>query len=276
MVKKKVGVLKVIDLNYTLLILLALILGCKETPIIIDKDSTIQIASISSSILDMDVNYSVYLPPSYESGGPFPVLYLLHGYYGNHLDWPRNGMRQIMDRELNSGNSTEMIVIMPDGMDSFYIDDFDERKLDYEQFFFQEFVPELESKFNIVKAKTHRGIAGLSMGGYGATTYGLKYHHLFSFAYSMSGVVFLDEKFENIFEIVNSKTSTELTQLPKIFLDCGTEDFLFESNDYLSNFLTQKNIEHTFTKGIGAHEWSYWVNSLPIAINEFSTSLLSN
>jgi enterochelin esterase-like enzyme len=276
MVKKKVGVLKVIDLNYTLLILLALILGCKETPIIIDKDSTIQIASISSSILDMDVNYSVYLPPSYESGGPFPVLYLLHGYYGNHLDWPRNGMRQIMDRELNSGNSTEMIVIMPDGMDSFYIDDFDERKLDYEQFFFQEFVPELESKFNIVKAKTHRGIAGLSMGGYGATTYGLKYHHLFSFAYSMSGVVFLDEKFENIFEIVNSKTSTELTQLPKIFLDCGTEDFLFDSNDYLSNFLTQKNIEHTFIKGIGAHEWSYWVNSLPIAINEFSTSLLSN
>jgi enterochelin esterase-like enzyme len=276
MVKKKVGVLKVIDLNYTLLILLALILGCKETPIIIDKDSTIQIASISSSILDMDVNYSVYLPPSYESGGPFPVLYLLHGYYGNHLDWPRNGMRQIMDRELNSGNSTEMIVIMPDGMDSFYIDDFDERKLDYEQFFFQEFVPELESKFNIVKAKTHRGIAGLSMGGYGATTYGLKYHHLFSFAYSMSGVVFLDEKFENIFEIVNLKTSTELTQLPKIFLDCGTEDFLFDSNDYLSNFLTQKNIEHTFIKGIGAHEWSYWVNSLSIAINEFSTSLLSN
>ena len=276
MVKKKVGVLKVIDLNYALLILLALILGCKETPIRIDKDSTIQIASISSSILDMDVNYSVYLPPSYESGGPFPVLYLLHGYYGNHLDWPRNGMRQIMDRELNSGNSTEMVVIMPDGMDSFYIDDFDERKLDYEQFFFQEFVPELESKFNIVKAKTHRGIAGLSMGGYGATTYGLKYHHLFSFAYSMSGVVFLDEKFENIFEIVNSKTSTELTQLPKIFLDCGTEDFLFDSNDYLSNFLTQKNIEHTFTKGIGAHEWSYWVNSLPIAINEFSTSLLSN
>ena len=276
MVKKKVGVLKVIDLNYTLLILLALILGCKETPIIIDKDSTIQIASISSSILDMDVNYSVYLPPSYESGGPFPVLYLLHGYYGNHLDWPRNGMRQIMDRELNSGNSTEMIVIMPDVMDSFYIDDFDERKLDYEQFFFQEFVPELESKFNIVKAKTHRGIAGLSMGGYGATTYGLKYHHLFSFAYSMSGVVFLDEKFENIFEIVNSKTSTKLTQLPKIFLDCGTEDFLFDSNDYLSNFLTQKNIEHTFIKGIGAHEWSYWVNSLPIAINEFSTSLLSN
>jgi enterochelin esterase-like enzyme len=276
MVKKKVGVLKVIDLNYTLLILLALILGCKETPIIIDKDSTIQIASISSSILDMDVNYSVYLPPSYESGGPFPVLYLLHGYYGNHLDWPRNGMRQIMDRELNSGNSTEMIVIMPDGMDSFYIDDFDERKLDYEQFFFQEFVPELESKFNIVKAKTHRGIAGLSMGGYGATTYGLKYHHLFSFAYSMSGVVFLDEKFENIFEIVNSKTSTELTQLPKIFLDCGTEDFLFDSNDYLSNFLTQKNIEHTFIKGIGAHEWSYWVNSLSIAINEFSTSLISN
>jgi enterochelin esterase-like enzyme len=276
MVKKKVGVLKVRDLDYTLLILLALILGCKETPIIIDKDSTIQIASISSSILDMDVNYSVYLPPSYESGGPFPVLYLLHGYYGNHLDWPRNGMRQIMDRELNSGNSTEMIVIMPDGMDSFYIDDFDERKLDYEQFFFQEFVPELESKFNIVKAKTHRGIAGLSMGGYGATTYGLKYHHLFSFAYSMSGVVFLDEKFENIFEIVNSKTSTKLTQLPKIFLDCGTEDFLFDSNDYLSNFLTQKNIEHTFIKGIGAHEWSYWVNSLPIAINEFSTSLLSN
>jgi enterochelin esterase-like enzyme len=276
MVKKKVGVLKVIDLNYTLLILLALILGCKETPIIIDKDSTIQIASISSSILDMDVNYSVYLPPSYESGGPFPVLYLLHGYYGNHLDWPRNGMRQIMDRELNSGNSTEMIVIMPDGMDSFYIDDFDERKLDYEQFFFQEFVPELESKFNIVKAKTHRGIAGLSMGGYGATTYGLKYHHLFSFAYSMSGVVFLDEKFENIFEIVNSKTSTELTQLPKIFLDCGTEDFLFDSNVYLSNFFNQKNIEHTFIKGIGAHEWSYWVNSLSIAINEFSTSLLSN
>ena len=92
----------------------------------------------------------------------------------------------------------------------------------------------------------------------------------------MSGVVFLDEKFENIFEIVNSKTSTELTQLPKIFLDCGTEDFLFDSNVYLSNFLTQKNIDHTFTKGDGAHEWSYWVNSLPTVLNEYSKLLLKN
>ena len=276
MVKKKVGVLKVIDLNYALLILLALILGCKETPTIIDKDSSIQIASISSSILDMDVNYSVYLPSSYESDGPFPVLYLLHGHYGNHLDWPSNGMRQIMDIELSNGSATDMVVIMPDGMNTFYTDDFDGRQLDYEQFFFQEFVPEIESKFNIVKAKTHRGIAGLSSGGYGATTYGLKYHHLFSFAYSMSGVVFLDERFQNIFEIINSKTSTELTQLPKIFLDCGTEDFLFDSNVYLSNFLTQKNIDHTFTKGDGAHEWSYWVNSLPTVFNEYSKLLLKN
>ena len=39
---------------------------------------------------------------------------------------------------------------------------------------------------------------------------------------------------------------------------------------------TQKNIDHTFTKGDGAHEWSYWVNSLPTVLNEYSKLLLKN
>jgi S-formylglutathione hydrolase FrmB len=146
--------------------------------------------SITSSILKQDVTYNVYFPPSYnqDKTKKFPVLYLLNGFSGNNLDWTLHGMAATMDSVIRNG-AKEMVVIMPNGMDAFYCNNYDDRKLHYEDFMVQELIPQVESKYRIVSSRGSRAIAGLSMGGYGATYHAFKYRDMYSSGYSMSGAL---------------------------------------------------------------------------------------
>ena len=71
-----------------------------------------------------------------------------------------------------------MIIVTPDGFTSFYINTAD-GKLNYEDFFIKELIPHIEKTYKVKAEKRFRGIAGLSMGGYGALMYALKYPNLF-------------------------------------------------------------------------------------------------
>ena len=246
--------------------------GCKEDPAS-SKGSTIQSATINSSALSMEVNYSVYLPPSYGSGGDFPVLYLLHGFGGNHQDWPSNGMRNTMDQEIENGNSEEMVVIMPDGMNAFYINGYDQRNLAYEEFFINELMPAVESKYRISAVREHRGIAGLSMGGYGATYHGFKHQDLFSFTFSMSGAVEIGGGTVSIRDILDAKSDSELNALPEYHIDIGQQDFLYQNNVSFSQFLSGKGVGHEFIARPGAHDWNFWNASLFTVLDRYSALL---
>ena len=255
-----------------LLLIVFTSLGCKEDPSG-SKGSTVQTATISSAALGIEVNYSVYLPPGYGSGRDFPVLYLLHGFSGTYQDWPSNGMRATMDQEIENGNSEKMVVIMPDGMDAFYINGYDQRNLNYEDFFINELIPTVESRYDISKVREQRGIAGLSMGGYGATYHGFKHQDLFSFTFSMSGAVGIGGGTTSIRDILDAKTSAELADLPEYHMDCGQQDFLFQNNASFSQFLTSKGVGHEFIVRPGAHDWNFWNASLFTVLDRYSTLL---
>lgn len=261
-----------IKISGFLLLGVFLLQGCKENPAS-SKGSTIQTPKFTSAALGMEISYSVYLPPSYNSGGDFPVLYLLHGFGGNYMDWPSNGMRATMDQEIENGNSEEMIVIMPDGMDAFYINGYDQRNLAYEDFFINELIPEVESKYSISDVREHRGIAGLSMGGYGATYHGFKYQDMFSFTFSMSGAVEIGGGTASIRDIMNSKTTAQLADLPEYHMDCGQQDFLYQNNVSFSQFLTSKGVGHEFIVRPGAHDWNFWNASLFTVLDRYSALL---
>src|SRR5215217_793243 len=92
-----------------------------------------------------------------------------------------------------------MIIVMPNGDSSFYINSYDGKEK-YEDFFIKEFMPSIE-KTNRVKAeKKYRSVAGLSMGGYGSLIYALKYPDLFAASAPLSAGVFADDELVNMTE----------------------------------------------------------------------------
>ena len=107
---------------------------------------------MDSEILNMERKYSIYLPPDYEiSSRSYPVLYLLHGLGDDHTGWVQFGeVKKIADESIINGDATPMIIVMPDANTGYvgYINIPSENWL-YEDFFFNELMPYVESKYRI-------------------------------------------------------------------------------------------------------------------------------
>jgi S-formylglutathione hydrolase FrmB len=254
---------------------------------------------IHSDIMAKNVKYSVYLPPDYGiSERKYPVVYLLHGYTDDHTGWLQFGeIDRYANKAIADGTIPPMIIVMPNGDSSWYINSFDGKEK-YEDFFVKEFMPSVEKSFRIRAQKKYRGIAGLSMGGFGTLYYALKYPELFSAAAPLSAAVFPDDEVigftdevwektfgqlygyhlkgknrlnaaweaHSILKIVDTKTADELQQV-RYWIDCGDDDFLTKGNCLLHIALTQKKVPHEFRVRDGAHNWTYWRTGITDALH---------
>lgn len=243
-----------------------------------------------SSIMGKAVNYMVYLPPDYEaSERQYPVVYLLHGYTDDHTAWVQFGeVNRYADKAIAEGTIPPMIIVMPDADSSFYANSFDS-KTRYEDFFFEEFLPAIEKKYRINAQKKFRGIAGLSMGGYGTMLYALKRPEMFAAAAPLSAAFFDDSSLikmpktswnmplgfvyganlegkarltktwyqNSIHELIRTKSTNELKQV-RYWIDCGDDDFLIKGNCQVHIALIEKGIPHEFRVRDGVHDWTYW------------------
>lgn len=142
---------------------------------------------LDSKILGQMTHYSIYLPPSYGTSTlDYPVLYLLHGGGDNWKDWLLKGQAaSIADETIKAGLSPEMIIVMPDGMQNWYANKAD-GTFNYEDYFFKELIPHIESTYRCRTEKAYRAISGLSMGGYGCLLYSIKHPDMFTACYGMS------------------------------------------------------------------------------------------
>ncbi|WP_346857343.1 alpha/beta hydrolase family protein [uncultured Draconibacterium sp.] len=252
--------------------------------------------TVKSEILGMERNYAIYLPPGYEtSERSYPVLYLLHGATDNHTGWVQFGeIQNIADKAIKDGTATAMIVVMPDA---------DTKQMGYtntpngwrfEDFFFEELIPHVENKYRIRKEKRYRAIAGLSMGGGGTFYYALHRPDLFSSACPLSAStgpltredvdrqmqrrgmgetteIQKDEWYKNysVLELVKTLPEKDLSSV-HWFIDCGDDDFLYEGNSLVHIELRKRNIQHEYRVRNGAHNWTYWRDSLPVVLGFIS------
>ncbi|MBX3241744.1 MAG: hypothetical protein KIT80_12225 [Chitinophagaceae bacterium] len=258
----------------------------------------IETQQVASNILKRSVQYGVYLPADYEtSQRTYPVVYLLHGYTDDQTGWLQYGeINRYADKAIADGTIPPMIIIMPDADSSWYIDSYDNKE-NYEQFFIKEFIPAMEKKFRIKAEKSHRGIAGLSMGGYGTLIYALKYPNMFAAAAPLSAAVFTDEEMQNmpeaqwdrtfaqlfgrglkgkdrlseawyknsILRIIEEKNGAELNKV-KYWIDCGDDDFLSGGNALLHVALRKKLVNHEYRMRDGKHDWTYWRTGITDAL----------
>ncbi|MEN9686262.1 MAG: hypothetical protein RLZZ28_2048 [Bacteroidota bacterium] len=253
---------------------------------------------IKSTVLGKEVAYTTYLPADYEtSSRTYPVVYLLHGYTDDNTGWLQFGeVNRYADKAIAEGTIPPMIIIMPNGDSSFYINSYDGKEK-YEDFFIKEFMPTVEKTFRIKAEKKFRGIAGLSMGGYGTLIYSLKYPQLFAAAAPFSAAVLDDSAavtapdfswnntfgplfgrdlkgkdrltkawYDNsILKLVESKSADELKKV-RYWIDCGDDDFLTKGNCLLHIALTEKRVPHEYRVRDGGHTWTYWRTGITDAL----------
>ena len=139
-----------------------------------------------------DRQLTVYLPPSYaaDQARRFPVVYLLHGYGGREDTFTARlaSLQESGDRLAPSQGFSEVIVVTPDAFTlhkgSMYSNSVTTG--DWERFVADDLVAFIDGRYRTLADRKSRGLAGHSMGGYGALRIGMKRPDVFMSLYIMS------------------------------------------------------------------------------------------
>lgn len=259
--------------------------------------------TLDSKILGAKVRYTIYLPFDYDTSNRFyPVVYLLHGYTDNDMAWIQFGEANLIaDEAMAKREIPAMVLAMPDAGPSWYINNYN-GAVRYEDFFFGEFIPYIESHYRIRAEKNYRGVAGLSMGGFGTLVYAMRHPDQFAACAALSAAVNTTEQMvamdergwgrwpttvygpgsgearltEHLLSYnpirLAETVDVEKLKSVRIYLDCGDDDYLTIGNAMLHVALTKRQIPHEYRVRDGAHAWSYWRSGLLEALKFIGTS----
>jgi S-formylglutathione hydrolase FrmB len=146
---------------------------------------------------------SVYIPPSYHRFPKkrYPVLYFLHGFDADDRAlikgaYQNLNIRLSMDSLIRLGTVEEMIVVMPNARNAYNGSFYTNSPVtgNWEQFITRDLVNYIDRKYRTIRRREARGIAGHSMGGYGALRIAMRHPEVFSAVYALSayGIAFAD------------------------------------------------------------------------------------
>jgi S-formylglutathione hydrolase FrmB len=175
-----------------LAVVLALVSVALAPPVLA---SIVVAREFKSAALGRSWTYAVYLPTGYDASNlRYPALYLLHGTGGNLYQWVNQGrIQQTADALIASGDIPPAVIVMPDAGTSWYVD----RKEKMETAVITELIPDVEKTFRVLRNREGRLVGGLSMGGYGAMRFALRYPEMFTAAALLSPAIYNPEPPEN-------------------------------------------------------------------------------
>ena len=206
--------------------------------------ATVDTLSVWSASMNKGVEVVVVVPDGArtKTGSAYPVLYLLHGYSGYAANW-----LQVKPELVQLAERDSVIVVCPDGKNSWYWDSPVDPSMRYETFVSQELLRDIDARYHTRADRSGRAITGLSMGGHGAMWLSLRHKDRFGAAGSTSGGLdirpfpdnwemkkALGEKADNPkrwddYAAINQIDSIANGDLALI-IDCGYGDFFAEVN----------------------------------------------
>lgn len=234
---------------------------------------TIEVMSVK---MGRTIKNTVVLPAQYtEKKNPirfFPVVYLLHGAQGSYRDWPKKADLRSLASQYG------VIIVCPDGQDSWYFDSPIDPKFQFETYVVYELRNYIENHYRTLNHSKYRAITGLSMGGHGALWLAWRHPDIYGSCGSMEGGVDIYNfpnrwkvnerlgEFESNKEVWREHSVMSLVPTlepgQNIVIDAGKNDIFIEANNALHEALDKQGIPHDYTVRPGKHSWSFWVNAL--------------
>jgi S-formylglutathione hydrolase FrmB len=232
---------------------------------------------VYSNSMHKNIKCVVVTPKKYKrSKTRFPVVYLLHGYSGDHSNWIKKV--PVID---SLATVYQLIIVCPDAAySSWYFDSPVDTTSRYETFTASELPAYMDANYKTIADKKGRAITGLSMGGFGALFLALRHPGTFSASGSMSGAFDLVQLRKNydlpkrlgdtainknyylnwsIFSLAEKNNPTDSLSF---IIDCGVNDPFFTMNRTLHEKMLQLKIPHEYIERPGTHDWKYWGNAV--------------
>lgn len=227
---------------------------------------------LHSEAMNRDIPVTIIAPD--DQSKPHPVVYLLHGAYGNENSW-----LEIKPNLPDLADEKGIVFVSAYALNSWYFDSPTMADFRYETFMTADLIQYVDTHYPTIANRTGRAITGLSMGGHGALFLAMRHKDLYGAAGSMSGGVdirpfplnwnlpdVLGEMASNKQQwddhtVVNQLSRIENGDL-RLTIDCGEADFFLEVNKDLHQRLLGRGIDHDFTTRPGGHNNEYWGNSI--------------
>ncbi|MDP1677889.1 MAG: alpha/beta hydrolase family protein [Bacteroidota bacterium] len=248
--------------------------------------------SLFSQSVSTTTKFYAILPDGYsKTQERYSVVYLLHGFIGDYTNWVKLTDLVKYLKEYN------YIVICPDAKNSWYSNSVVLQNANYEDLIVKDVIPFVDKKYRTKQSKFSRAIVGLSMGGYGAAKFGLKYSNLFFFAGCLSPSIQFPSALEDSVvvarrtkEILNSVRETfgetrneswssndvfALSQTtnpkttPYFYLTVGSQDNILNIVNPTHAFaasLRNREIPFELHETAGGHDWKFWDKEIEIVL----------
>lgn len=247
-----------------------------------------QVTVVEDSLFAPSVNatmkFYAVLPNGYSTSHErYHTVYLLHGFGGNFTNWVK------LTDIVRYAKEYKFLIITPDAKNSWYANSPVLPNANFEDYIIKEIIPYVDKKYRTMQTKFQRSVVGLSMGGYGAAKFGLKYPQLFSFAGCLSPALQVPVSLEDsTMTIRRSRESNESVKtmfgfprnelwndndvfalldkttaksLPYFYLSVGSSDGIPEIIDVTHSFagaLRKKGVSFEMHEIPGAHDWKLW------------------
>ncbi len=258
--------------------------------------SRIDCNALNIRVLKYPVHYCVYLPASYAAGATknppqrYPVLYFLHGLGDNEQTLFNSGGWTLLDDLRQRHTIGDFLIVAPEGRRGFYINSAD-GSVRYSDFFLQEFIPLIESKYRVSSGRKNRAISGISMGGYGALRFAFSHPEMFSAVSAQSAALITESPEEldsaarsgaplgkvlaavfgnpinvshwknNSPSVLAQRNAAALRKMA-IYFNCGQDDnYGFEKGAAaLHDQLQKEGVKHEYRAYPGDHSLAYFLS----------------
>jgi S-formylglutathione hydrolase FrmB len=255
--------------------------------------SNIKTFSFLSEALGERRNVNILLPPDYDTATRrYPTLYLLHGYGDDHTAW------SFMTNLSHYASRHRIIVVMPDGSKSFYVNSAADPKAKFEDYIVKDLLRYVDANYRTIPLRRARAVAGLSMGGYGAAFLGLKHWKTYTAIGAFSGALGISHEMPNTPANADAARRTKQMQavfgapgspdrvardpfvllgkvppaeMPMMYIACGGQDFLLAQNRAFVELLAEKKIPYEYREvSPRIHSWDFWDDQIRIFLGMLS------
>ncbi|WP_169306534.1 alpha/beta hydrolase [Cohnella pontilimi] len=253
--------------------------------------SKLEKISFYSEALQKQMRLNVYLPPGYSTSLRYPVLYMLHGYFGTESAWmPEMQLEKEADRLILADRIQPMIIVAPQLDNSYGLNSAEKYRMEtpadpvhsryygkYQDYFEQDVLFYVDSHYSTISSKEGRYVGGFSMGGFAALSAAFRHPELFSKVGGHSPALWTDwSRVPRMKSWLYPNKAARLDRDPlllakngdmsgiSVYLDCGDADDykLYVGTKKLYEVLQSKGIPSEYHLNPGKHNRTYWKSQI--------------